>query len=84
MGDYEATLFSLHSHNRKFGELYVKGEEFGKLAEGYYTADAMMRLAQQYGVEMPITKAVYDILYHNADPKQTLNALFTRTMKAEF
>lgn len=84
LGDYEATLFSLHSHNRKFGELYVKGEEFGKLAEGYYTADAMMRLAQQHGVEMPITKAVYDILYHDADPEQTLNALFTRTMKAEF
>lgn len=84
LGDYEATLFSPHSHNRKFGEMYVRGEAFGKLAEGYYTADAMMRLAQRYGVEMPITKAVYDILYHGAEPEQTLNRLFARTMKSEF
>lgn len=84
LGDYEATLFSEHSHNRKFGELFVRGEPFDKLAEGYYTADAMVRLAEQYHVELPITQAVYDILYHGAAPEETLNKLFSRQIKREF
>ncbi len=84
LGDYEATLFSEHSHNRKFGELLVRGEPFDKLAEGYYTADAMVRLAEQYHVELPITRAVYDILYHGAAPEETLNKLFSRQIRREF
>lgn len=84
LGDYEATLFSEHSHNRKFGELFVRGEPFDKLAEGYYTADAMVRLADQYHVELPITRAVYDILYHGAAPEETLNKLFSRQIRREF
>ena len=81
---YEATLFSEHSHNRRFGEMFVKGEKFDKLAEGYYTADAMVRLADKYHVELPITRAVYDILYNGADIDETLNRLFTRQIKPEF
>ena len=84
LGDYEATLFSEHSQNRKFGELLVRGEPFDKLAEGYYTADAMVRLAEQYHVELPITRAVYDILYHGAAPEETLNTLFSRQIRREF
>lgn len=84
LGDYEATLFSEHSHNRKFGELFVRGAEFDKLAEGYYTADAMVRLAEQYNVELPITRAVYDILYHGANVEETLNKLFSRQIRREF
>lgn len=84
LGDYEATLFSEHSHNRKFGELFVRGEPFDQLAEGYYTADAMVRLADRYGVELPITRAVYDILYHQANVDETLNRLFSRQIKHEF
>ena len=37
LGDYEATLFSKHSHNRMFGDMFAIGEGFGKLSEGYYT-----------------------------------------------
>lgn len=84
LGDYEATLFSEHSHNRRFGEAFVRGEPFDKLAEGYYTADAMVRLADRYSVELPITRAVYDILYHGAAPEETLNKLFSRQIKREF
>lgn len=84
LGDYEATLFSAHSHNRRFGEAFVRGEPFDKLAEGYYTADAMVRLADRYSVELPITRAVYDILYHGAAPEETLNKLFSRQIKREF
>ena len=77
-------MFSEHSLKRKFGELFVRGEPFDKLAEGYYTADAMVRLAEQYHVELPITRAVYDILYHGAAPEETLNKLFSRQIRREF
>ena len=34
LGDYEATVFSQYSHNRRFGELFVRGEPYTELAEG--------------------------------------------------
>lgn len=83
LGDYEATVFSKHSHNRQFGESFVKGEKFEFLAEGYYTAKAMVRLGEKYQVELPITGAVYDILYNGAEPKDTLDKLFERQIKEE-
>ena len=84
LGDYEATVFSKFSHNRQFGEAYVKGERFEQLAEGYYTAKAMVELAQKHGVDMPITTAVYNILYENADVKEQMRDLFNRKLKQEF
>ena len=84
LGDYEATVFSPHSHNRAFGECYAKGGLFGALAEGYYTARAMVDLGEKYGVDLPICTAVYRILYENADCKQVLTELMARTLKSEF
>lgn len=84
LGDYEATLFSAWSHNRRYGEQYIKGERFEKLAEGVMTSKAMVRLAKQLGVDLPITTAVYRILFENGDPKEELSALFTRSIKEEF
>ena len=63
LGDYETTLFSHHSHNRMYGEMLVKGQKFEKLAEGVTTAAAMKRLGNRYGVELPITEAVYDVCF---------------------
>ena len=83
LGDYEATVFSKHSHNRQFGESFVKGEKFESLAEGYYTAKAMVTLGEKYNVDLPITKAVYDVLYNGAEPRETLNGLFDRQIKEE-
>ena len=83
LGDYEATVFSKFSHNRQFGESFVKGEKFESLAEGYYTAKAMMNLSAKYSVDLPITKAVYDILYNKAEPEKTLQELFHRQLKEE-
>ena len=83
LGDYEATLFSKHSHNRAFGEAFVKGEKFTALAEGYYTVKALMVLKEKYGVELPICTAVNNILYGGADPKEELRALFSRSLKWE-
>jgi len=84
LGDYEATVFSKYSHNRRFGEAFVRNEPFNELAEGYYTVKAMMNLGKNYGVELPITAAVYDILYQGKSPAQVLDGLFTRSLKNEF
>lgn len=84
LGDYEATVFSKFSHNRQFGESFAKGERYELLAEGAYTVKAVMRMKRQVGAELPICTAVYDIIHGGADPKETLNALFSRTIKKEF
>ena len=84
LGDYEATLFSLHSHNRKFGELFVKGERFDKLAEGVATAKALLKLAAKYDVDLPITKIVSEIIDGKKDTKKALMDLFARPNKEEF
>lgn len=84
LGDYEATVFSKHSHNRQFGENFVRGELFTALAEGYYTVVALVELGKKYQTELPICNAVYDVLYLKEDAKLTLDKLFTRSMKKEF
>ena len=83
LGDYEATLFSNHSHNRKFGEEFVQNKKFDKLAEGVDTVAALVELSKITGVEIPICRAVYEILYQNADPEEQLMDLFMRTTKNE-
>ena len=84
LGDYQATVFSEYSHNRRFGELFARGESYDQLAEGYYTVAAVMKLQEDYHVEMPISTAVYRILYENADLHDTLRDLFLRSIKQEF
>ncbi len=84
LGDYEATLFSMYSHNRRFGQAFVSDEKFDKLAEGVSTVEALKYLAQQYEVELPICNAVYEIIFENKDAKEILLDLFLRPVKFEF
>lgn len=84
LGDYEATLFSPYSHNRRFGEAFVRGEEFSALAEGYYTVQALVALEKRYGVELPICHAVYAVLHEGTDYREALFSLFDRKQKSEF
>lgn len=84
LGDYEATVFSPHSHNRMFGQRLALGESYDKLAEGYYTVKALVELSARHGVELPISQAVYRILYEDMEPQKALDALFARSLKPEF
>ncbi len=84
LGDYETTLFSPYSNNRKFGEDFVKGIPFKKLAEGVSTAKALKKLGDKYDVDLPITNAVYSILYKDADPMNEFLHLFSRSSRKEF
>lgn len=84
LGDYEATLFSKFSHNRRFGEMLINGESFNKLAEGVSTTRALVKLSQRYNVDLPIVNAVNQVITYNQDPKETLSSLFLRSIKDEF
>lgn len=84
LGDYEATIFSKFSHNRSYGEKFVRGESYDKLAEGHYTVAALMKLAEEYAVDLPICVAVYDVLYRGESATTVLNRLFLRSLKKEF
>ncbi len=87
LGDYETTLFSFYSHNRMYGEMLAKGQRFEKLAEGVATSGAMKLLGEKYGVDLPITKAVYAVCYGSGDDaarcKEEIGKLFRRSTKAE-
>ena len=84
LGDYEATVFSPYSHNRQFGESFIRHQDYHRLAEGYYTVEALMVLREKHGVELPICMAVHNILYESADPRAELSALLRRGLRAEF
>ncbi|MDD6489545.1 MAG: NAD(P)H-dependent glycerol-3-phosphate dehydrogenase [Clostridia bacterium] len=84
LGDYEATLFSQYSHNRRFGEMLVKGEKFDKLAEGVDTTTALVYLGQKYNVDLPICETVYNVIQGNTTAKKGLSDLFLRSIKPEF
>lgn len=93
LGDYETTLFSEYSHNRRYGEMMAHGAKFDKLAEGVMTAKAMKELADRHFLEMPITEAVYEACFlskafEGGDDAKTcmeiLLKLFDRETKSEF
>lgn len=93
LGDYETTLFSEYSHNRAYGQALARGEKYSKLAEGVMTAKAMKELGEKYGVELPITQAVYEACFltdafgkgnGRENVMQIILKLFERQTKSEF
>ena len=84
LGDYQATLFSEYSQNRLYGENFMRGVKSAKLAEGVDTSKAMVKLSQDYDVDLPISTAIYKMLFEKKDPKQELEAMFDRENKFEF
>ncbi len=84
LGDYEATLFSPYSHNRRFGEMLVKGEKFGLLAEGVDTTKALIFLGEKYEVDLPICTTVNTVIAGEITAKRGLSDLFLRSIKTEF
>lgn len=84
LGDYQATLFSDHSHNRLFGEMFVTNKKYDKLAEGVSTTKALVKLGSRYGVDLPICSSIDKIINHSKDPITELYELFMRHLKSEF
>ena len=51
--------------------------------EGIATTRAAYELSKKRGVDMPITSAIYHVLYDGADIKETINQLMTREGRSE-
>ncbi len=90
LGDLVTTCTSRHSRNRDVGERIGRGERLSDIlagmsmvAEGVFAAQAVRSLARAHRVEMPITEAVYDILYEGAAPIAKLDELMGRPPKHE-
>ena len=91
VGDLIVTAFSRHSRNRGFGERLGQGETAEQIAastktvaEGVKTAKSVWQLAQKRGVDVPISREVYAILYEGKPPKQAVRDLMKREAKPEF
>ncbi len=89
-GDLVVTCTSMHSRNRRCGILIGQGSlprdavrEVGMVVEGYYAAAAAKTMAERHGVEMPISQAVWRVLYRGKDPKTAAMELMTREKKPE-
>jgi len=90
LGDLIATCSSPLSRNHYVGVELTKGrslEEITKsmsgVAEGVSTTVAAWNLAQQLGLEMPITGKIYQVLYEAVDPRQAAVELIGAVAKHE-
>ncbi len=91
MGDLILTCTGDLSRNRQVGLQLAGGKTLaeilgglGHVAEGVNTAREVLNLAQQHKVEMPITEAVYQVLYQNLSPRTAVESLLNRVPSAEF
>lgn len=85
IGDLIVTCTSVHSRNWRAGNLLAKGHSLeevlanmGMVVEGVPTTKAAYQLAEKYQVSMPITKALYQVLFNGANPKKAADVLMTR------
>ena len=90
MGDLVATCASPLSRNRYVGEQIARGKStqdvlasMKNVVEGVYTTGPALDMAQKLGVEMPITKAIHNVLYEGLNPRDAIAGLMARPPKAE-
>ncbi|HEX2029016.1 MAG TPA: NAD(P)H-dependent glycerol-3-phosphate dehydrogenase [Nitriliruptorales bacterium] len=90
VGDLVVTCTSEDSRNRTVGERLGRGEllddiigSMNMVAEGVKSSQAILRLADRSGIEMPITAAVVGVIHHGGDPRDAVPQLMTREPKPE-
>ena len=90
IGDLIVTATSVHSRNNRCGMLLGQGvppqeavKQVGMVVEGINALPAAMRLAQKYGVEMPLATAVNAVVNLGADPKDAVAKLMSRDQTSE-
>jgi glycerol-3-phosphate dehydrogenase (NAD(P)+) len=84
LGDYQATLFSSHSHNRRYGEACVRQQSIQSLAEGVATLKTVLQLQKKLNIELPICQAIAAVLADPSTAQQQLRTLFARPLTTEF
>jgi glycerol-3-phosphate dehydrogenase (NAD(P)+) len=90
VGDLVVTCTSQHSRNRYVGRRIGKGEalddiikEMKQVAEGVHTTRSVYGWSKKLQVDMPITDAVYKVLFEGLNPKEGVYKLMTRSQKEE-
>jgi glycerol-3-phosphate dehydrogenase (NAD(P)+) len=90
IGDLVVTCASMHSRNRRAGILIGQGksmqeamDEVKMVVEGVYSAKAALALSEKYEVEMPIVKAVNEILFEGKAVGEGIRDLMLRDKKIE-
>jgi glycerol-3-phosphate dehydrogenase (NAD(P)+) len=90
MGDLVLTCTGALSRNRSLGVALGRGRtlqeilsETREVAEGVRTSKSAKELAERHGIEMPITTEMYRVLYEGESPRDALQRLMTRSLKAE-
>ncbi|CFR23044.1 NAD(P)H-dependent glycerol-3-phosphate dehydrogenase [Yersinia kristensenii] len=90
LGDLVLTCTDNQSRNRRFGIMLGQGlgvqeaqDKIGQVVEGYRNTKEVLALAQRYGVEMPITEQIYQVLYSHKNAREAALTLLGRTKKDE-
>ena len=91
LGDLVATCSSPLSRNRTFGSALGQGATIeeakaatkGQVAEGVVSSRSIFQLAQERGVDMPLTQAVYAVCHQGVKVPETIAALMGRSKKSE-
>jgi glycerol-3-phosphate dehydrogenase (NAD(P)+) len=90
LGDLVLTCTDNQSRNRRFGIMLGQGkgvqeaqDSIGQVVEGYRNTKEVLALAQRYGVEMPITEQIYQVLYCHKNAREAALSLLGRTRKDE-
>ncbi len=88
LGDLVLTCSSAQSRNFAFGQALGRGVSVaeageGRLAEGVFTALALIELARERGVEMPIANCVERLIEGSLDVAGAVEALLGRPPKGE-
>lgn len=90
VGDLIVTGTSVHSRNWRAGDLLGKGEKLedieanmGMVIEGISTTKAAYELAQELGVYMPITQAIYSVIYQGASIKDAIHSIMSGEFRQE-
>ncbi|MGK2285541.1 NAD(P)H-dependent glycerol-3-phosphate dehydrogenase [Pedomonas sp. V897] len=90
LGDLILTCSSTQSRNMSLGYAIGQGRRMNDIlaerktvAEGAYTAPVLLEAAQKLNVEMPITEAVVQLLYHDADVDTVIGGLLSRPFRPE-
>ena len=90
VGDLVTTCISPHGRNRSFGQAIGEGRSVSdtlaagdSVVEGIATTRSVVQLAAKISVDMPITRAVYDVLFADKPPAEAIADLMDRPPRAE-
>ncbi|MFN2308713.1 MAG: NAD(P)H-dependent glycerol-3-phosphate dehydrogenase [Gammaproteobacteria bacterium] len=90
VGDLVLTATDDQSRNRRMGLALGRGQTqaqaqqaIGQVVEGVDTAREIHTLGRQYGIDLPISEQVYQVIYKGLDPHAAVHALLAREPKAE-